>query len=97
MPKGEGKGKIDLSEAIANNPGLLGAIQAQFGNILGQNSGLFDTLPKAVQGRIQALLGLQDKYETLEDEFAKELKELQKKYDALYEPLFKRVMHAKYA
>lgn len=71
-------------------PEMMAAIQAQLGGLVGKNSGLYATLPEQVKRRIKALEGLQDRYEDLETLLEKEIYELERKYEALYKPLFAR-------
>lgn len=74
-----------------NFQGALQGIQAQLGGLIGADSGYFDTLPKVVQRRVRALRNLDREYEKIEEEFEKELKELELKYHKeRFTPLFQK-------
>jgi len=48
------------------------------------------TLPMAVKRRVRALENLQQQYGALERQYREELAELERKYDALYAPLYRQ-------
>lgn len=50
-----------------------------------------DSLPKVVKRRINALKNLQVKCAQIEAKFYEEVHELERKYAALYQPLFDKV------
>lgn len=79
-----------LSKELANNPALLSMIQGKLGNLVGQQSGYVDSLPKLVKKRVYGLKAIQQQQMKLEAEFQKELLELEKKFFKKYEPLYKR-------
>jgi nucleosome assembly protein 1-like 1 len=70
--------------------GLMQAVSGKLGGLIGQSSGYLESLPKPVQNRIKALRKLHEKRSDLEKDFKKELAELEKKYSALYNPLYER-------
>jgi nucleosome assembly protein 1-like 1 len=75
---------------LANNPALLSMIQGKLGSLVGKSSGYIDSLPQLVRDRISGLKGVQAEQAKLEAKFQEELLELEKKYFALYEPLYAR-------
>lgn len=79
--------KFDFNSAQG---GLMQAVSGKLGNLIGESSGYFESLPKPVQDRIKALRKLHDKRSDLEKEYKKELAELDKKYAGLYNPLYER-------
>ncbi|KAJ1919763.1 histone chaperone [Mycoemilia scoparia] len=72
------------------NAALMGLLQGRLNSLIGMSSGYIESLPKPVRERINALRAVQAKHTDLETEFHKELYELEKKYNKLYEPLYKR-------
>lgn len=73
-----------LLGGAAGAPGLVEAIQARLDTLVGRPSGFVDTLPRAVRARVRFLQALQSQYDDLEEEYKRELDELDRKYDALY-------------
>jgi len=59
-------------------------------SLVGKSSGYLEGLPKQVQERIKALKFLHSQRVKLEKDFNKELKELETKYETLYQPLIDR-------
>lgn len=80
----------NLSKQLANNPALLLMIQGKLGNLVGQQSGYIEQLPRAVKQRVLGLKAVQQQQMKMEAEFQKELLELEKKYFKRYEPLYER-------
>lgn len=96
---------FDLSAGGAggfNLQGALQGLQSQLGamGMLGADSGYFKTLPKSVQRRVRALRNLDRQFESIEEEFEKELKALELKYHREhYTPLYKKrsdIVNGKY-
>lgn len=58
----------------------LAGIQSRLNNLIGSDSGYFDSLPKVVKRRVRALRNLDRKYEQIDEEFEKEVKLLEIKY-----------------
>lgn len=81
---------LKLSKELANNPALLSMIQGKLGNLVGQQSGYIDGLPKLVKKRVHGLKAIQQKQMKLEAEFQKELLDLEKRFFKKYEPLYER-------
>ncbi|CAH2354721.1 nucleosome assembly protein [[Candida] railenensis] len=79
-----------LQGQLANNPVLLSMIQGKLGNLVGQQSGYIESLPKKVKNRVFGLKSIQQKQMELEAEFQKELLNLEKRYFKKYEPLYER-------
>ena len=59
-------------------------LQARLDGLIGNSSGLIETLPRPVQKRIQYLRNLQEEYNDREKEYEKELDELDQKYEKIY-------------
>lgn len=78
-----------LQNMLANNPQLLESIQAKLGQLVGTDSGYFESLSKTVKNNVYGLKTLQEKQYKVEAEFQSELLELEKKFQKLYEPIFK--------
>lgn len=53
----------------------------------------YSMLPKAVKRRVHALKRLQVQCANIEAKFYEEVHELERKYAALYQPLFDKVQH----
>lgn len=69
---------------------LLQHFQQRLTGLVGQSSGYLESLPKAVQQRVKALKHLHSKHVDLEKQFNAEVAEIEKKYMALYKPLYER-------
>ncbi|WPK27158.1 hypothetical protein PUMCH_004533 [Australozyma saopauloensis] len=80
----------NLSKQLANNPALLSMIQGKLGDLVGQQSGYVESLPKSVKKRVSGLKAVQQQQMKLEAEFQKELLELEKAYLKKYEPLYEK-------
>lgn len=80
----------NLTKQLANNPALLSMIQGKLGDLVGQQSGYVESLPKSVKRRVLGLKAVQQQQMKLEAEFQKDLLELEKKYQKKYEPLFEK-------
>lgn len=78
-----------LKGMLANNPALLESIQAKLGQLVGTDSGYFESLPKATKNNVYALKNLQKKQHDIEAQFQSELLELERKFQTLYEPVYK--------
>ncbi|ODQ64960.1 NAP-domain-containing protein [Nadsonia fulvescens var. elongata DSM 6958] len=78
------------ASAFANNPALMSMIQGKLGSLVGKPSGYIESLPKAVKKRITGLKGLQRDQFELETQFQQELAQLEKKFLALYQPLYEK-------
>ncbi|MEE6499389.1 hypothetical protein FKM82_003431 [Ascaphus truei] len=77
-----------LADQIMQNPRVLAALQERLENVSLSPSSYIETLPKAVRRRINALKQLQEKCAHIEAKFYEEVHELERKYAALYQPLF---------
>ncbi|KAF9166698.1 hypothetical protein DFQ26_007155 [Actinomortierella ambigua] len=78
------------SSILANNPQLMSMLQGRLGNLVGAPSGYVQTLSPVVRRRVRALKALQKKHAVLEVEFQNEILALEKKYLALYTPLYEK-------
>ncbi|CAH2325724.1 nucleosome assembly 1-like 4 isoform X1 [Pelobates cultripes] len=80
--------KEKLADQIMQNPQVLAALQERLDSVSQTPSSYIETLPKAVKRRINALKQLQEKCAHIEAKFYEEVHELERKYAALYQPLF---------
>ncbi|KAJ6665067.1 hypothetical protein lerEdw1_005298 [Lerista edwardsae] len=86
--KGTGDKKEKLADQVMQNPQVLAALQERLDNAPHTPSSYIETLPKAVKRRIDALKQLQVKCAHIEAKFYEEVHDLERKYAALYQPLF---------
>lgn len=86
--KGTGDKKEKLAAQVMQNPQVLAALQERLDNAPHTPSSYIETLPKAVKRRIDALKQLQVKCAHIEAKFYEEVHDLERKYAALYQPLF---------
>ncbi|NXX62660.1 NP1L4 protein, partial [Scopus umbretta] len=80
--------KENLADQVMQNPQVLAALQERLDNTALTPSSYIETLPKAVKRRIDALKQLQVKCAHIEAKFYEEVHDLERKYAALYQPLF---------
>jgi len=81
--------KFDFKNKEAINT-LMPLLQQRVGEIVGTSSGYLETLPLNVQRRVRALKKLQSEHSTLEEQYRKERDLLEKKYNALKQPLYNK-------
>ncbi|KAI2662643.1 Nucleosome assembly protein 1-like 4 [Labeo rohita] len=81
----EAKGKV--SDQAMQNPQALAALQDKLDSV-SPSASIMDSLPKSVKRRVNALKNLQVNSTHIEAKFYKEVHELERKYSALYQPLF---------
>uniref|UniRef100_A0A8D0C5Y0 Nucleosome assembly protein 1 like 4 n=1 Tax=Salvator merianae TaxID=96440 RepID=A0A8D0C5Y0_SALMN len=86
--KATGDKKEKLADQVMQNPQVLAALQERLDNAPHTPSSYIETLPKAVKRRIDALKQLQVKCAHIEAKFYEEVHDLERKYAALYQPLF---------
>ncbi|XP_054827667.1 nucleosome assembly protein 1-like 4 isoform X2 [Eublepharis macularius] len=86
--KSTGDKKEKLADQVMQNPQVLAALQERLDNAPHTPSSYIETLPKAVKRRIDALKQLQVKCAHIEAKFYEEVHDLERKYAALYQPLF---------
>uniref|UniRef100_H3CIZ5 Nucleosome assembly protein 1-like 1 n=1 Tax=Tetraodon nigroviridis TaxID=99883 RepID=H3CIZ5_TETNG len=77
-----------LTAQMMQNPQILAALQERLDGLNGSPSGYMESLPKVVKRRVNALKNLQVKCAHIEAKFYEEVHELERKYAALYQPLF---------
>ena len=75
---------MDQSSTTAAELSFSLILEARLDSLVGRPSGLIETLPKPVQKRIKYLKVLQEEFDEREEEYEKELDELDKKYAAIY-------------
>ncbi|NWR21266.1 NP1L4 protein, partial [Emberiza fucata] len=80
--------KEKLADQVMQNPQVLAALQERLDNTSVTPSSYIETFPKAVIRRIDALKKLQVKCAHIEAKFYEEVHDLERKYAALYQPLF---------
>ncbi|KAG9088808.1 hypothetical protein FRC06_001833 [Ceratobasidium sp. 370] len=69
---------------------IFNLVQGRLAGLVGRSSGYIESLPPKTKRRIEGLKGVQTKYADLEAQMKREMLELEKKYLALYTPLFER-------
>uniref|UniRef100_G1KFY2 Nucleosome assembly protein 1 like 1 n=2 Tax=Anolis carolinensis TaxID=28377 RepID=G1KFY2_ANOCA len=77
-----------LTVQMMQNPQILAALQERLDGLVGTPTGYIESLPKVVKRRVNALKNLQVKCAQIEAKFYEEVHELERKYAALYQPLF---------
>ncbi|KAG6056050.1 hypothetical protein E4U17_002554 [Claviceps sp. LM77 group G4] len=75
---------------FAQNPKLVQMIHGRLGSLIGRSSGYIESLPPPVRRRVAGLRAVQQEHSKLEDEFQKEVLELEKKYFAKFTPLYEK-------
>lgn len=77
------------------DPQMLALLEKKMSSLVGKSSGInnsnlgyVEALPANVQNRIEALRNLQTKHRVLESQFEDEILLLERKYEALYAPLY---------
>lgn len=75
---------------LANNPALMSMIQDKLLTLVGKESNYISTLPTQIKNRVFGLKSIQSSQLKLEQEFQKELLDLEKKYFKKYEPLYEK-------
>ncbi|XP_030620484.1 nucleosome assembly protein 1-like 4b isoform X2 [Chanos chanos] len=83
--KNEAKGKV--GDQVMQNPQALAALQGRLDSVTHIPS-VMESLPKSVKRRVNALKNLQVKSAHIEAKFYEEVHDLERKYAALYQPLF---------
>jgi len=77
-----------LTSEMMQNPQVLAALQSRLDHMVGSTSGYIESLPKSIKRRIHALKNIQVETHKIEAKFYEEVHELERKYGALYQPLF---------
>ncbi|RWS08222.1 nucleosome assembly protein 1-like 1-B [Dinothrombium tinctorium] len=84
-------GKLDsLTNEMMNNPEALAMVQSRLSGMVGNLSGYYESLPKAVKRRVKALKKLQLESLHIEAKFQAEIHELECKYAKQLEPLYQK-------
>ncbi|XP_077901508.1 nucleosome assembly protein 1-like 4 isoform X2 [Ictidomys tridecemlineatus] len=84
----EGSPAEKLTDQVMQNPQVLAALQERLDSVSHTPSSYIETLPRAVKRRINALKQLQVRCAHIEAKFYEEVHDLERKYAALYQPLF---------
>ncbi|XP_051779454.1 nucleosome assembly protein 1-like 4b isoform X2 [Erpetoichthys calabaricus] len=79
-----------VANQVMQNPQDLANIQDRLDSVSHTPSSIIENLPKSVRRRINALKQLQVKCAHTEAKFYEEVHELERKYAALYQPLFEK-------
>ncbi len=77
---------------VADNKAMMAMLEDRLNRLQGAPSDYIGSLPANVQARLRALKNMQDKHNELENDFEEEVFQLEKKYRALYEPLYVAVL-----
>uniref|UniRef100_A0A1D1ZQJ2 Nucleosome assembly protein n=1 Tax=Auxenochlorella protothecoides TaxID=3075 RepID=A0A1D1ZQJ2_AUXPR len=81
-----------LQQLMASgNTELVGALQKALGKMVGSSSGYIESLPEAVQRRIEYLGDIDEQRSDLEAEFDAKVKQLEEEYSEKYAPLDKEL------
>ncbi|KAA0723328.1 Nucleosome assembly protein 1-like 4 [Triplophysa tibetana] len=88
-------GQSKLSDQAMQNPQALAALQDKMDSV-SHSPSIMESLPKSVRRRVNALRNLQVNSTHIEAKFYKEVHELERKYAALYQPLFSKKSHVVY-
>lgn len=88
--KEEDMDRATAAAIFAQNPKLVQMIQGRLGSLIGRSSGYIESLPPAVRRRVAGLRAIQQEHSKLEDEFQKEVLELEKKYFGKFTPLYEK-------
>ncbi|CAM9017020.1 unnamed protein product [Wickerhamomyces anomalus] len=80
--------EAEIKKNLTNNPAFLSMIQGKLGTLIGKDSGYINSLSPKVKNRIYSLKTIQSNQMKLEEEFQKELLELEKRFFKKYEPLY---------
>jgi len=81
--------EAEIKRNLSQNPAFLSMIQGKLGTLIGKDSGYINSLSPKIKNRIYSLKSVQADQMKLEEEFQKELLELEKKFFKKYEPLYK--------
>ena len=88
------KESIDKQEIVKalsqlhGDGGLIGALQAKLDGLVGVSSGYVEELHPKIRARLFSLQCLQQERDDLFEKYAEERKQLEEKFDRLYEPLY---------
>ncbi|KAG5981272.1 hypothetical protein E4U55_003111 [Claviceps digitariae] len=88
--KEEDMDRAAAAAIFAQNPKLVQMIQGRLGSLIGRSSGYIESLPLSVRRRVAGLRAVQQEHSKIEDEFQKEVLELEKKYFAKFTPLYEK-------
>ncbi|TEA11016.1 putative nucleosome assembly protein [Colletotrichum sidae] len=88
--KEEDLDRAAAASIFAQNPKLVQMIQGRLGSLVGQSSGYIESLPPQVRRRVAGLKGIQKEHSKLEAEFQEEVLQLEKKYFAMFTPLYEK-------
>ncbi|KAG6016183.1 hypothetical protein E4U54_002112 [Claviceps lovelessii] len=88
--KEEDMDRAAAAAIFAQNPKLVQMIQGRLGSLIGRSSGYIESLPPSVRRRVAGLRAVQQEHSKIEDEFQKEVLELEKKYFAKFTPLYEK-------
>ncbi|KAG9013163.1 hypothetical protein FRB94_003603 [Tulasnella sp. JGI-2019a] len=81
---------VKKAKTAAIQATMLGMVQGKLAGLIGKSSGYIESLPLPVRRRVEGLKGVHQEYTKLELAYKREVLELDKKYLALYNPVFDR-------
>ncbi|KAG8844167.1 hypothetical protein FRB96_003274 [Tulasnella sp. 330] len=81
---------VQRAKSAAIQATMLGMVQGKLAGLVGKSSGYIEGLPLPVRRRVEGLKGVHQDYTKLELAYKREVLELDKKYLALYNPVFDR-------
>jgi len=84
------KGVLNFDPSDPAIQSLIPLMQKRLGSVLGKSSGYFESLPKPVQDRVRALKKLQSSQGDLDQQYKKELLQLEAKFRELAKPLYEK-------
>ncbi|KAF2756043.1 NAP-domain-containing protein [Pseudovirgaria hyperparasitica] len=82
--------RMAAASIFAQNPQLVSMIQGKLGSLVGRTSGYIESLPVSVRRRVSGLKGVQKDHSKLEAQFQEEVLQLEKKFFALFTPLYEK-------
>ncbi|KAG9127309.1 hypothetical protein FRC07_014939 [Ceratobasidium sp. 392] len=81
---------VEMDEADSAAKAIFDLVQGKLAGLVNRSSGYVENLPPKTKRRVEALKGVQLKYTEIEGQMKREMLELEKKYLALYTPVFER-------
>uniref|UniRef100_A0A2K6FDB5 Nucleosome assembly protein 1 like 4 n=1 Tax=Propithecus coquereli TaxID=379532 RepID=A0A2K6FDB5_PROCO len=81
-----------LTVQLMQNPQILAALQERLGSLVETAAGCVESLPRVVKRQVNALKNLQAKCAQIEAKFCEEVHGLERKYAALCQPLFDKML-----
>jgi len=86
----EGLDKKAIMSKLMQDPALMEMMQQKLAGLEGAKSEFFASLPKHIKNRVYALRNIQREYMNVEADFYSKINDLEKEFEAKYQPLFER-------